>query len=443
MKYLAPRAVAILAASLLLASPAVHADSNSGSVLTDADEFQWAHGRLIDSIYVVGNDKTQSYAIVREMESRVGMRLDPVAVARDQRYLTDLSNFVRVVIVVEPAGIDRCTLRVEVTERPTILVKLIYPILEYDFDRERLRYGLKWSDSNFRQRLESFSLDYTRNSVRDDNASVSWWSPWIGWRHIGVGGQVSYFHRNEPTDTKTIQERSRYAVGLSLPLTDSRISFAQLIGNVAIERNRLASVDDPSETQVVVSPLVGFRFDRRDSRLRPTEGVFFFVSTQLSRVVTGEGSTYHRLDNDLRLFHSLNDFTVLALFSNLSYQYGRYPSYTRFGLGGSGTLRGYSDGEFEGAHRWVQTAEFRLSPLPTKIFNVPFAGLVDASVSLVFFVDGGIVWQGTEGFTPDNYRGGFGMGVRLYSPLQDVIRLDLGYNRRGEVHPYFSTGIRF
>jgi outer membrane protein assembly factor BamA len=340
-------------------------------------------------------------------------------------------------------GIDRCTLRVEVRERPTLLVKLVYPILEYDFDRERLRYGVKWSDRNFRRRLESFSLDVTRNSVNDDNASISWSSPWINWQHIGVGGQTSYFHRRNATETRTVQERSRYSLGVSLPLTDSRISFAQLISNVSLERSRLASVTEPSEIEVAVSPLVGFRFDRRDSRLRPTEGAFFFVSSQASRVVTGEGSTYYRLGSDLRLFRSLNDFSVLALYTNFAYQFGRYPSYTRFGLGGAGTLRGYADGEFEGAHRWIQTAEVRVSPLPTWIFKVPFAGLVDASVSLVFFVDGGIVWEHVDEFSSENYRGGFGIGTRLYSPLQDVIRLDLGYNRRGKIHPYFSTGVRF
>lgn len=443
MMSLAPRAAVILALSLLLVSPVAKADSNSASVLVDADEFQWAHGRIIDSIVVVGNEKTQTYAILREMESREGMRLDPVAVARDQRYLTDLSTFATVVITVEPVGVDRCTLHVEVTERPTLLVKLIYPILEYDFNNERLRYGMKWSDHNFRRRLESFSLDVTRNSINDDNASISWSSPWVGWHHVGVGGQASYFHRNNDPEELAVVERSRFATGLSLPLTDSRISFAQVLGNVAIDRSRLASVSDPSTFEVVVSPLLGFRFDGRDSRLRPTEGVFFFVATQASRVVSGEGSTYYRLSNNLRLFHSLNDFTVGALYSNLSYQFGKYPEYMHFGLGGSGTLRGYDDDEFVGSHRWIQSAEVRVSPLPTWFFRLPVVGLVDASVSLVFFADGGIVWETPENFDSGNYRGGFGFGLRLYSPLQDVIRLDFGYNRRGNVHPYFSTGIRF
>lgn len=443
MKYLAPRVLCVLVVSLLLANPAASAEANSTITSVEAETFQWAQGRLIDSIHVEGNRKTYTYAILREMESRVGRRLDPEAVARDQRFLTDLSNFAKVTITVEPRGVDRCALRVEVTERPTLLVKLIYPILEYDFNNERLRYGAKWKDRNFRRRLESFSLDATRNSVNVDNAAVSWSSSWIGWKQIGVGGRFSYFHRNDTPDTRTVVEASRFAVGVSLPLTDSRISLAQLIGNVSVDRNRMGSAVDPSEIELVVTPLLGFRFDRRDSRIRPSQGGFFFVSGQTSRVVSGQGSTYHRVVNDTRLFHSLNDITVLGLYSNLSYQFGRYPEHFRAGLGGAGTLRGYDDGAFRGAHRWIQTAEVRVSPLPQWFFRLPFAGLVDVSVALVFFADGGIVWSDEAAFESANYRAGFGYGFRIYSPLQDVVRLDFGYNRRGSVHAYFSTGVRF
>jgi outer membrane protein assembly factor BamA len=443
MKRFAPRATAIVAVSFLLATPAANAESNSSSILGEAEEFQWAHGRTIDSVYVVGATKTQPFAILREMESRVGMRLEPLAVARDQRYLTDLSMFAKVVITVEPRGVDRCALRVDVTERPTLLVKLVYPILEYDFNRDRLRYGAKWTDRNFRNRLESFTLDATRNSVNDDNAAISWSSSWIGWRHIGVGGRVSYFHRNDTPSSLGVLEQSRFAVGVSLPLTDSRISFAQVIANLSFARDRMGSTRDPSETEHIVSPLVGFRFDRRDSRIRPTTGEFFFVSWQTSRVVSGEGSTYYRLVNDTRLFRSLNEFTVLGLYSNVSYQVGSFPEHIRFGLGGPGTLRGYSDGEFRGSHRWIQTAEVRIAPMPQWFIKLPFAGLVDVTAAVVLFTDGGIVWDGESTFGSGRYRGGFGWGLRIYSPLQDVVRFDIGYNRRGNLHPYFSTGIRF
>jgi hypothetical protein len=35
------------------------------------------------------------------------------------------------------------------------------------------------------------------------------------------------------------------------------------------------------------------------------------------------------------------------------------------------------------------------------------------------------------------------MGLRLFSPIQDVLRFDLGYSAAGRVRPYFSTGMNF
>ena len=62
---------------------------------------------------------------------------------------------------------------------------------------------------------------------------------------------------------------------------------------------------------------------------------------------------------------------------------------------------------------------------------------------LVVFADGGIAWRDEKEFQLKRFHGGTGFGLRLYSPYQDVIRLDLGFNSRGDVYPSFKMGIRF
>lgn len=442
MKFLA--AVGLLVLALTLSPHVSSADESEGGPNGfDSEEFGWAYGQLVDSITVSGNKRTKAFVILREMETRAGDRLYRQSLERDHRYLNDLSSFARVDIEVEFARPGACNVRVHVTERPTLLLRLIYPVLEYDFNRERLRYGVKWSDRNFRWRLESFSFDATRDSDDNDNVSLGWATRWIGWKHIGANGRVSYFHRSDvPTDLNII-EQVRVAGGISLPLTDSRIAFTQVLGGLSLAKNRLGQSGLPAQDEYLVSPTVGFLYDGRDSPLRPQRGSSFFVSVQTSRVVNGPGSTYYRLTNDIRFFRPINDFTVLGLHSNLGYQFGEFPEYIRFGLGGAGTLRGYSDGVFISAHRWIQSAEVRVSPLPRVYFRLPFAGLVDIRLSLVFFVDTGITWRNESDFALDNFHGGFGYGLRLYSPFQDVVRFDLGYTLRGEIKPYVSTGIRF
>jgi outer membrane protein assembly factor BamA len=160
-------------------------------------------------------------------------------------------------------------------------------------------------------------------------------------------------------------------------------------------------------------------------------------------MVRGGNNTYYQVRNDIRLFRPLMRYTVLGLHSNIAYQFGEFPSYVRFGMGGARSLRGYSDGQFEGNHRWIQSLEARITPFPTWIFSVPYAKVVDVSVSGVLFVDTGIVWDNSVNFDVNRWHAGYGVGLRIFSPFQDVVGIDLGFNRRGDVHFYFSTGYRF
>ena len=439
----AARAVILLIFPLWIALSATSTHAEAESETFDPEAFDWAYGLMVDSIYVVGDIRTQDWVLIREMETRVGHRLDKEKFTRDQRFISDLTPVASAEFTVEPTGPGTCQIRMEVVERHTLLLKLIYPILEYDFNRERWKYGFRWRDRNFRGRLQSLSADATRDSRNNDSFSANWGSRWIGWKHIGVGGGVAYFRRDKPTEEFSIMERTAAGGAVSLPLTDSRIAFAQVTAGLSLANQRFSAIGEPSRTEVVLTPTLGYAFDNRNSGLKPTRGRRFSISLSPSRVINGEGSSYYLLRNDLRLFFSMNSYTVLALHSNLAYQFGKFPDYVRFGLGGSQTLRGYNDNQFRGNHRWVQSAELRFTPLPKWFFQLPFFGKVDLQIGGVAFVDGGIVWNNPETFVQKNVRGGGGIGLRIYSPLQDVIRLDLAVNGRGHIRPYFTTGTRF
>jgi outer membrane protein assembly factor BamA len=417
-------------------------DSRASSTPFDALAYQWAEGRTIDTVYVHGNRRVQSIAILREMESRAGHRLDALAVDRDQRYLGDLSPFATVDINIEPIGDDSCILHVVVTERPSLLLNFIYPVLEYDFNTERLAYGLKWNDRNFRRHLEQFSLEGVRDNRDNNSAAIGWSTGWLGWKHMGVGTRASYFDRNEPTSEPTIFRQTRVAANVSIPLTERRIAFSQVITGLAYANNRIGVNADDTEKEELISPSLGFRFDNRDASLKPRRGALFFVNA-LANGVTRGGDAYYRIDNDVRWFHPLDETTVLAFRSALTVQLADYPDYIRLGIGGPGTIRGYERSDFRSAHRWIQSAELRLLPWPKVLYKLPFVGMSDFQLGLVLFVDTGIGWTHRPEFTYDNFHSGFGMGVRLFSPIQDVLRFDLGYTGEGRARPYFSTGINF
>lgn len=447
MKVFVTRVVASLVLPLFVFTPTAQAelesDAEAAAQTFDPAPYEWAFGQVIDSITVHGNTQTLSIALLREMELRAGSTLNEEDLERDLRYLSDLSSIAMVDIEVQPLEPGHCALRVMVKERPNLLLKFVYPVLEYDFEKDRASYGAKLNDRNFRKQLESFSIDVKRNSVKDDNASIGWSTAWLGWQHIGMNARASYFHRSDEPVSMTIMEHLRLQTGVSLPLTDSRITFSQLAGGVALVRNRVGRSGGVPRTDVLVSPVVGYIFDGRDSALKPRRGEYFYVTVQASRVVNGEGSTYYWLGNGLRVFRPLSDMNVIAVQSELAYQFGRYPEYFRFGLGGSGTLRGYESGIFRGAHRWNQAVEWRMYPFPRWYFTMPWLGLVDVTLAGVVFLDTGIVWNNEKDFALDRFHSGSGFGIRIYSPMQDVVRLELGFNGRGGVRGYFSTGVRF
>jgi len=411
------------------------------------EEYRWAQGRVIDSIFVVGNQKVRDFAVLREMELREGMKFDLVSFERDQRYIGDLGPFASVVIVVEPVGDDRCSLRITVTERPTLLLRLIYPVLDYDFNRERIRYGLKWNDTNFRSRLENFSVDATRDNFNNSNIAAQWSTRWLGWKQIGTLIRASYFRREGVSSNLLVAEQSRFRFAMSAPLRDSRIRSSQLLAGLGFANNLLSQQNTETELafedEVLISPNLGYVFDGRDSPLRPQWGRYFFLNVTANRVLNGPDRNYYILTNEIRLFRPLNEYTVLGIQSRLDYQFGEYPGYIRFNVGGSGSIRGYEPSDFRGANRMFQSLELRISPWAKRFYRLPIAGLSDFLLTMVVFVDGGIAWTHQRQFDPHNYHGGYGWGLRLYSPLQNVIRFDLAYDHYGRIRPYISTGVRF
>ncbi|HET6349960.1 MAG TPA: BamA/TamA family outer membrane protein [Candidatus Krumholzibacteria bacterium] len=394
-------------------------------------------------MFVHGNTRVKSIAILREMESQPGQSLNALAVDRDQRYLGDLSPFATVDIHVEPIGEDHCILHVVVTERPSLLLKLIYPVLEYDLNSERITYGLKWSDRNFRRRLENFSADGLRDNRNNNSASIGWSSGWVGWKHMGVGMRASYFDRSGPTSKPTIFRQERVGGNLNIPLTERRIAFSQVLTGLSYAQNHIGVRSDSTGLEELISPAIGFRFDSRDTSLKPRRGGLFYVNLLSNFILHGQGNAYYLIDNDMRYFHSLDRTTVLALRSTMTVQLADYPDYIRLGIGGPGTIRGYERSDFRSAHRWVQSAELRLLPWPKVLYKLPFVGLTDFQLGLVLFVDTGIGWTKKSEFAYDNFHSGFGMGLRLFSPIQDALRLDVGYSGNGRIRPYFSTGMNF
>lgn len=410
----------------------------------DVDDSGVAHayGTVVDSITVSGNRGTRDFVVLRELETQPGEVLEPETIRRDIRFVGDLSPFAGVTVRADSLAPGHCALRFTVTERNSLFLKSILPYFKYDFE-SGVTYGVRWKDNNFRGRLEQLNFTYQRNERGDNNVSFSWGAPWIGWRHISVGGVVSYFNRGDTPREIAVLERTGIAGSVALPLTQSRIRFSQLIGSLSLDKTLNGSEDTAIIDETLLSPGVGFRFDSRDSQLRPVSGQTLLLNLGSSFPLDVERGHSHWTRVRGRSFHQVTKKSVIALLSDVFYQFGDFPDYALVTLGGSGTLRGHPDSRYTGHHRWFGTVEWRYMYLPRKVVPMPIVKQVDVGLGFVTFVDSGIVWDDASDFVWEHVHGTGGLGVRFYTPLRDVFRMDFGFNTRGDARFHFGTGIRF
>ena len=402
----------------------------------------WAYGTVVDSITVTGNKDTKGYVVLREMETRPGDVLEPAIFRRDVRFITDLTPFASVNVRADSLSPGHCAIRIHVTERPGLLIKSVLPVLKYDFETG-INYGVRWTDKNFRGRLEQLTFQYQRNEHDDDSASFSWFAPWLGWRHIGLGARIAYFNRGDPEPNIAVLERLSTSVFLSLPLTDSRIRFSNVSTTLSVIQARNGAPGQPTDNQLTLSPSLGYTFDSRDSGLRPVHGSRFSAVLFANYPLREERLPHYSFTNEMRGFMPWRRGLVLAGLHNITYQFGDFPDYSTISLGGAGTLRGHPTRRFSGSHRWIQTVELRYLFLPKKVFWVPFFKYIDIGLGAVTFIDAGIVWTGSDSFNLENYHGTGGVGLRIYSPIRDVVRIDFGFDRNGNSRLHLSTGPRF
>jgi outer membrane protein assembly factor BamA len=431
-----------LAASLTVLSLAVPPELTAVPDDPALSGVQRFFGTTLDSVTVRGNKRTQTFAILREMESRPGTVLTEKAIRRDLHYLSDLSPIATVAVAADSLGPGRTALRVTVEERSGWFLRAVLPTLKYNFETG-LTYGLRWKDKNFGGRLEQVSVDYQRNQRGDDAATVGWSSPWVGWRHIGIGAHVRYFHRGDTPREISLLEDVGVATYIALPLTQSRIRFSQVEANLALDKSRTGSISTVAVKDVVVSPAVGYRFDSRDSPLTPRGGGTFYAGVGQSITLDDGRDPFYRFNNEVRLFFGAGERSVIALLSDIFFQFGDYPDFSTVGLGGAETLRGYPERRFIGTHRWHGTIEWRYAYLPRKVFRLPVVKQFDIGLGFVTFLDSGIVWSGADDFRAENLHGTAGVGFAVYSPIRDVVRLDFGFSLQGDARFNAGTGIRF
>ncbi len=225
----------------------------------------------------------------------------------------------------------------------------------------------------------------------------------------------------ERVSTLLFQKPLSYGAGVELVATD--------------ERDRKArSAIPPRQTFLIAALPAWAQIDTSNDLLDPTQGFRLrgALSPEVSRT-NGANSAYATVQFDLSYYQAASDNVVLAARARAGTIVGAdladiAPS-RRFYAGGGGSVRGYGY-QAIGPRDGLGVPNGGRSLLELSAEARVRTGLMDGAISLVPFVDAGVV---NEGSVPDfsDIRLGVGLGLR-YQTGFGPIRLDLGVplNRR-------------
>ncbi|MCX6381355.1 MAG: BamA/TamA family outer membrane protein [Armatimonadetes bacterium] len=426
----------------------------------------------VTEIKLLGNKKTKSKAILREMLTKEGSYFNFENLRKDQQKIFNMGIFETVEPVGAPVGVGKISLAITLKEKQSGQVSAGLGFS----NRQQLIGFAQLAETNFRGMAETVSLRWETGGITGRSTiELGYIQPWIDQKHTSLNLQlydkvfVRFANRlndSAPIGSNTTTQDNRYfeeriggTVTVGRPFKDNTYRADFSLRADTVKANPLALDSTNSEIlQNVQIASVGASFihDTRDLFLDPVSGYYHSVALQIghaninpitpSQLTAANqaafGSSFFvktliELRNYIPLAGKRKKLdeskTTLALRTQLGYSAGKLPFSEQFFLGGPESLRGYREDRAWGNKSFLFSAELR-HPLARS-----FTG--------VLFMDMGSAWGGNysnvaisgfsqaSGFSP---RFGFGVGVRVRTPIAPI-RIDFGIGSEGG-RTYISFG---
>lgn len=298
------------------------------------------------------------------------------------------------------------------------------------------------SQNNFRGLGQRVYLKTEFGGVK--TYELGYFDPWFQDRPHSVGFNVynTKYTRNLYSSGNTVSEYEEHRRGGDIVLgkrirRDVDLSFRLRDEDVEV---RPTNPNDPKPVGIVDGRLQTFGGvldkDTRDNRFRPTTGVHDTLSAETTGGILRGANQYAKYALALRRYIPFGKqrktvFAFQGVAGRTTIGEGFVPVYDMYSIGGSDTVRGYREREFLGTK--VLYGNFELRQNIAKNFD------------LVGFFDIGDTWgldynQRSKDFSS---KRGFGMGIRLQTPL-GPIAIDYGKAAdRSDGRTYFNFGSSF
>jgi outer membrane protein insertion porin family len=397
-------------------------------------------GERISAIELRGNRVTKDNVIRREIRSRVGEPLDLATLRADFQRLENLQIFANVSVVAEDDGAARVRLTYVFREMPSWLPTVAFSYTEengFSLGPGLVSYNLTGRDIDLN--AKTYFGGTTQYSVEG-----SW--PWIrGEDHLGVRLRAAHIVRQDTlnefqeTSDEITPRVSRY-LGESGRLS-GMFSYFRMTSDVS------GKTLSPDNTDHLFRLGAALGWDTRDSWANPRHGWQNELEVWKTGGFLGGDGDFWTATLDVRRWQPTTPRQKVLLSGLATLQSGTLgedlPVYLEYHLGGANTIRGYDYQELGswlfGKNQMIGTVEYAFTLVPPRQFRLTKLSL-RLGVELALFMDAGIAWSESRDLTLRRTRAGGGAGIRLLTPVSEMIRVDFGWSPEEGFHVHFAGG---
>ncbi|MDP6461859.1 MAG: BamA/TamA family outer membrane protein [Gemmatimonadota bacterium] len=403
----------------------------------------YAHleGKEVVSVVVLGNTHTKERVLLREMRLQVGRPFSSRELWRDWERLADLAIFAHLEVDAVASG-EGVLVAVCVSERPTWFAT---PTVSYSQEEGEVTPGFDVRLRNLGGMNRRFRARGIVRPGGGHSAVASWSTPWIGTVKQGL----TVYARDSRPDEDDHD---------GIALTQGGISTVRYLGDYRGVRQGLTGglrldfisrdAGSPSGEVHETSPalLLGVFRDTRNVRIDPSRGGVLSSRSEVTRGLnTGEPS-YLRTSFDARGFHHVRQDLLLATRATATLTTGEVPEYRLLTAGGPSSIRGQPDGVLTGKNVARMSLEMRFPLMGLRRFILPMPFLpsslsnFDLRIDGEVFADAGTAWDDSPGFGHAQVKAGAGLGLRIFLPVLELVRIEVAFDSSGRPSFYVIEG---
>lgn len=435
---------------------------------------------VVANIHVVGNQKTKTEVVLREVTFNVGDTLSAIklnrAIKESENNLlnTSLFNFVTILKIVDD---QRVEINILLEERWYLWP---YPIFEYadrnfniwlkNEEYDRLNYGIHLIKYNFRGRREVLNfkvrlgfreqfLFYYENPYLDMNKKFGLFFGLAKYRQaelpVVIDSNIVRFYEDDKYAHHEFiadvgfQYRNKYFLSHYFNIGYISSSIADTIA--IINENYFGD----AKTQIELMRFsYTFDLDKRDSKIYPLEGNRYFA--QIRQTGVGILDNFNNSFTELGIGLQTNNLLYTKTYSTLTLKgksnFGNDPAFfLNSGVGYSDLLRGYEFYVIQGDNHAVFSGDVKYNFLPKTVHKLTFIpaekfnktyliGFLNVFFD-VAYVDA--VTSYKNDYMSNEIQYSAGIGVDFVTYYDKILRINYSINKYKEKNLYLHFNIPF